>query len=246
MQRKTILITGVTGGVGRALLPLVQAAGWDAVGVYRQDRAGADALAAAWQERPDGLRLFACDATDAEQVERLFADLTENYCPDVLVHVAGQPFEVKPVQRATWSEFQTQIDGVLKSVVMVTQPLLRRMVRRGNGRIVAALSAVVLGEPPRGFASYTTAKYALSGYLKSVATECIGRGVTVNTVSPGPMKTAMLSHLPDLLTEQMRQSVPGGNWIAPDAVARAIFWLAAEAGPEVTGCNIPVTSSVGV
>ena len=58
------------------------------------------------------------------------------------------------------------------------------------------------------------------------------------------MKTDMLENLPDLLTDQMRAAIPGGQWIEPDSVARAIWWLAAEAGPEVTGCNIPVTAGM--
>jgi 3-oxoacyl-[acyl-carrier protein] reductase len=123
----------------------------------------------------------------------------------------------------------------------VTQPLLARMLRRGAGRVVAALSAVVLGAPPRGFSSYTTAKYALLGYLKCLAAEYATRGIVTATVSPGAMPTGLLRDLPALLTDQMRAALPRGEWIDPAAVARAVFWLAAEAGPEVNGANLPLT-----
>jgi acetoacetyl-CoA reductase len=246
MTRPTMLLTGATGLVGGALLGRARAAGWDAIGIYRQDVARAEALVAAWGDAGNTLRLLACDLCDAQAVEDLLHTLSDEYCPDVLVHLAGRPLDVRPIQRAAWPDFQAQIDSALKSAVLLTQPLLRRMLRRGSGRIIATLSAVVLGMPPRGFATYATAKFALEGYMRCLALECAGRGVSVNTVSPGPMNSAMIKDLPDLLTQQMRDSVPGQQWIDPESVARAIFWLAADAGPEITGCNLPVTSGMVV
>jgi 3-oxoacyl-[acyl-carrier protein] reductase len=80
--------------------------------------------------------------------------------------------------------------------------------------------------------------------MKCLAVEYAGRGIAVNMVSPGPMRSDMLQDLPDLLTDQMRESIPGGQWIDPNSVAKAIFWLASDAAPEVTGCNLPLTSGM--
>ena len=51
----------------------------------------------------------------------------------------------------------------------------------------------------------------------------------------------LLDGLPELLTEQMREAIPGKQWIEPAAVARTVFWLAADSGPEITGSNIPLS-----
>jgi NAD(P)-dependent dehydrogenase (short-subunit alcohol dehydrogenase family) len=185
--------------------------------------------------------MHACDLTESGEVEALLNRLPQGYCPDALVHLASPPLEVQALHRTHWEEYRRQLDGGVKALILLAQPLLGRMLRRGGGRLIVALSTVVLGSPPRGFASYTVAKYALAGFVKCMAAEYGERGISVNTVSPGPMNTDLLKNLPSLLTEQMRESM-GGQWIDPLAVARVIFWLAAEAAPEVTGCNVPMTA----
>lgn len=240
----SMLVTGVTGAVGRSLVQLAGKADWEVVGIYHQNETQAEELRQAWPDRGATLRLHRCDLTDAGQVEALLADWPEAYCPDVLVHLAAPKFDVQPIHRVAWEDYERQLEGVLKSLVLLVRPILKRMKRSGGGRIISALSAVVLGVPPRGFASYTTAKYALAGFMRCLAAEYAGRGITANMVSPGPMQTDLLSELPALLTDQMRTSIPGGQWIDPESVARAVFWLAAEAGPEVTGCNVPLTSGL--
>ena len=246
MSDKTMLIAGASGAVGRHVLGLARSAGWHVVGIYRHNQAQAEALSQQWADAPGSLQMHACDLTDPDQVSALIGRLPDAYCPEALVHLAAPRLDVRPLHRIGWDEYQRQLDGVLKAVVLLTQPVLQRMARRGRGRIISALSAVVMGTPPRGLASYTVAKYALTGYMKCLSAEYAGRGITANTVSPGPMNTDLLRDLPALLTDQMRDSIPGGKWIEPESVARAIFWLAAEAGPEVTGCNLPVTSGMSL
>ena len=237
-----MLVTGATGAVGRALVERAQADAWNVLGLYYRNEDQAEAMRRA--EASGSIDMRACDLGDAAQIQGLLEGLPDTYCPDALIHLAAPKFDVAPIHRLPWDAYQGQLDGILKPLVMLARPLLKRMVRRGHGRIVSVLSAVVLGTPPRGFAGYTAAKYALAGYMKSLAAEYAGRGITANMVSPGPMQTALLEELPALLTDQMREAIPGGQWIDPRSVAQAVFWLAAEAGPEVTGCNIPLTSGM--
>jgi 3-oxoacyl-[acyl-carrier protein] reductase len=239
-----MLVIGASGAVGGALLERARAAEWNAVGVYRTNDARADAIRREWEGSRGTLRLHRADVSDDAAVQTLLHEWGDDFCPDAIVHLAAPPIEARAVQRTSWEDHRRQLDGALKPVVLVTQPLLRRMLKRGSGRIVGVLSAVVQGVPPRGFASYTTAKYALAGYLRCLAAECAGRGVAVNAVSPGPMETAYLKNLPMLLTDQMRAAIPGSAWIDPHAVAGAIFWLASDAGPAITGCNLPVSAGL--
>jgi NAD(P)-dependent dehydrogenase (short-subunit alcohol dehydrogenase family) len=240
---KNMLLTGATGGVGCDLLSLASRAGWNVVGIYHRNEEQAEAIQKAWSGAPGSLQMMACDLTNQNDVNSLLGRLPEDYCPDVLVHLAARPLDVNPLLRVTWDDCQQQLDASVKPVVLLTPPLVKRMIRRGTGRVVAALSTVVLGTPPRGFSSYTLAKYSLLGYMNCLAAECAERGISVNTVSPGPMNTKMLRNLPTLLTDQIRASTPSGNWIDTDSVARAIFWLAGDAPSELTGCNLPLTSA---
>ena len=241
MTRRSMLVTGATGAVGSALIEMARAGGWDVVGLYYRNEDKAERLRATWSDVSSSLEMRSCDLGDPERVQALIDDFSEDYCPDALVHLAAPKIQLAPIQRMPWEEYQRELDLIVKPLVMLARPLLKRMARRGTGRIISVLSAVVLGSPPRGFATYTTAKHALAGYMKCLSAEYAGRGITANMVSPASMQTPLLENLPALLTDQMRAAIPGGQWIDPRAVASIVFWLAAEAGPEVTGCNIPVT-----
>jgi 3-oxoacyl-[acyl-carrier protein] reductase len=240
-QIKNMLLTGATGGVGRDIVSLANMASWNVVGIYHRNEAQAEAIESTWNGDRSSLRMMACDLTNENDVNRLLGQLPPDFCPDALVHLAAHPLDVRPLLRVRWDDCQQQLDGSLKPVVLLTPPLVKRMVRRGSGRVVAALSAVVQGTPPRGFSSYTLTKYALFGYLKCLAAECAERGISVNSVSPGPMNTDMLRNLPTLLTEQIRSSSPSGKWIETKSVAETIFWLASDAPSELTGCNLTLT-----
>jgi 3-oxoacyl-[acyl-carrier protein] reductase len=239
---KSMMVTGASGGVGRELLLLARLAGWGVVGIYHRNHEQAEAIKEQWGDSSASLRMVACDLTKPNEVAQLIDTLPKSYCPDALVHLAAPSITARPLRSIEWQDCQQQLDGMLKPIVMLTPTFIRRMAHRGSGRIISALSAVVLGRPPRGFASYVVAKYAVMGYMNCVAAEYAERGIAVNTVSPGAMNTGLLKDLPALLTEQMRAASPGGKWIEPSSVARAIFWLAAEAPPELTGCNLPLTS----
>lgn len=241
---KTILVAGASGAVGSALLGMARTAGWNAIGVYRTNVERAAELTREWEGGPGSLHLQRADLREPAEVEALLAAIPADECPDAIAHLAAPRIVAGALHRTSWDGYQQQIDGILKPVVLLTQPLLARMLRRGHGRVIGVLSAAVLGVPPRGFSTYTTAKYALAGYLRCLAVEYAGRGISSNMVSPGPMETGLLRDLPALLTDQMRSAIPGGTWIDPVSVASAIFWLAAAAGPEVSGCNLPVATGM--
>ncbi len=238
----TILISGAAGGVGKALTRIAGEAGWRVVGVCRRDDDRIASLYDAWLGTRDRLAVHVCDLAVATQVETLLDALGEEFCPDVIVHLAAGVLDIQPIHRVEWAEYQRHIDGTIKPVVQLTQPLLKRMSKSGHGQVIAVLSSVVMGAPPRGFAAYTTAKYALAGYMKSLAVEYAGRGITANTVSPGTMNTGLLRQLPSLMLDQMREALPGAAWIDPAVVAKAILWFASQEGQEMTGCNLPITA----
>ncbi len=242
MNKSTMLISGVAGGVGQALTKLAGEAGWQVVGICRREDSRVKELQDAWLGEKDGLVVHACDLADASQVTKLLDTLGAEFCPDAIVHLAASAMDIQPIQRVKWDEYQRQMDGSLKTIVQLTQPLLKRMSKHGRGQIIAVLSSVVMGTPPRGFAAYTAAKYALAGYMKSLAAEYVGRGITANTISPGAMNTGLLKDLPSLMLDQMRESLPGEAWIDPVVVAKAIIWFTSQDGHEITGCNLPITA----
>jgi 3-oxoacyl-[acyl-carrier protein] reductase len=241
---RSVLISGVTGGVGRELARLARRAGWNVVGIYRRNAAEAGRLTRELATGPGWLQLEACDLTDAGTVQQLVAGLRDDCRPDALVHLAAPRLDVRPLHQLAWDDYERQIVGGVKPAVVLTQALLRRMTRGGGGRVVFALSSVLHGSAPRGFAAYMMAKAALAAYAQCLTAEYnTARGLIINTVSPGPMRTDLLSDLPSLLVDQIVKAAPNGKWIPTLSVAHTIFWLISEAPPEISGCDVPLSAS---
>jgi 3-oxoacyl-[acyl-carrier protein] reductase len=240
---RSVLISGVTGGVGRELARLARGAGWNVVGIYRRNAAEAGRLTRELATGPGWLQLEACDLTDAGTVQQLIAGLRDDCRPDALVHLAAPRLDVRPLHQLAWDDYERQLVGGVKPAVVLTQALLRRMTRGGGGRVVFALSSVLHGSAPRGFAAYMMAKAALAAYARCLTGEYTARGLITNTVSPGPMRTDLLSDLPPLLVDQIVKAAPNGKWIPTLSVAHIIFWLISEAPPEIGGCDVPLSAS---
>jgi 3-oxoacyl-[acyl-carrier protein] reductase len=240
---RSVLISGVTGGVGRELARVARSAGWNVVGIYRRNAAEAGRLTSELATGPGWLQLEACDLTDADTVQQLVAGLRDDCRPDALVHLAAPRLDVRPLHQLAWDDYERQLVGGVKPAVVLTQALLRRMTRGGGGRVVFALSSVLHGSAPRGFAAYMMAKTALAAYARCLTGEYTERGLIVNTVSPGPMRTDLLNDLAPLLVDQIVKAASNGRWIPTLSVAHTIFWLISAAPSEISGCDVPVAAS---
>jgi NAD(P)-dependent dehydrogenase (short-subunit alcohol dehydrogenase family) len=113
------------------------------------------------------------------------------------------------------------------------------------GRIVF-VSSVVGSLGQAGQANYSASKAGLVGLARSLAREFASRGITVNLVAPGPIKTDMLSAIGDEGMEAMSNMVPLGRIGDPDEVAAAIEFLTSEAAGYITGASLAVDGGLGM
>jgi 3-oxoacyl-[acyl-carrier protein] reductase len=232
---RTAVITGACGDIGRALCRQFAEAG---VRVAATDvRADAvEKAASAWLQEGLNIQGYVLDVTSRESVESAIQEIERDFGKiDILVNNAGVwehqksqgPHHLEAMPEEEWIRI---IEINLYGTIRCMQAVLPGMVARRYGRVVNISSiAGLVGLP--GYADYSAAKAAITMLTKTAAMENAKRGITVNCVSPGMITGAPVG--PN-----------DGTWLgrdgAPDEVARAVVFLAADASSYITGVDLPV------
>src|SRR6185312_3328582 len=128
----------------------------------------------------------------------------------------------------------------LDSIFNMTKQVVGSMMDRGWGRIIN-ISSVNGQKGAFGQANYAAAKAGIHGFTKSVALEVAKKGVTVNTVSPGYLRTRMVTNIPqEILDTRILPEIPIGRLGEPDEVAALVSFLASSEAAFITGANIAI------
>jgi 3-oxoacyl-[acyl-carrier protein] reductase len=231
---KTALVTGSSSGIGAAIAREFAACGAKVAIHYRGNAGGANNIAEAIRQAGGECSLYQADVSDAQQAAELVKQVQgELGGLDILVNNAGTTRDTLLLTMSE-EEWDTVIATNLRSVYAVTRAALRGMIRKRWGRIVNITSVVGL-TGQAGQANYAASKAGIIGFTKSLAREVASRNVTVNAVAPGFVPTA----LTDVLSEEQRaeiiRSTPIGRMGAPEEVAWAVAFLAAERSGFITG-----------
>jgi 3-oxoacyl-[acyl-carrier protein] reductase len=234
------LVTGASGGIGEAIARQLHAQGAGVILAGRR-REALDALAAALGER---VRLEVAELADPEAAERLIAGAEADGGLDVLINNAGLTRDNLAV-RMKDEDWQTVLDVNLSAGFRLIRGALRGMMRRRWGRIVNVTSVVALTGNP-GQANYAAAKAGLIGMTKSLAAEVASRGITVNCVAPGFIRTPMTEALGEEQRTRLLERVPVGRLGTGADVAAAVGYLASEEAAYVTGQTLHVNGGMAM
>ena len=238
---KTALVTGATGGIGRAIAEALHARG--AVVALSGTRAPVlDEVAAGLGERA---HVLACNLSDAAAVEALPKRATEAMgSVDILVNNAGITRD-NLFMRMTDDEWAQVLEVNLTSAFRLSRAVLRGMMKKRWGRIIGITSIVgVTGNPGQG--NYAAAKAGMIGMSKSLAAEVASRNVTVNCVAPGFIETAMTDKLNETQREKIMGVIPAGRMGAASEIAAAVVYLASEEAAYVTGQTLHVNGGMAM
>lgn len=233
LSGRTALVTGGARGIGAAIADGLQRAG-AAVAVVDRDSAGA---------APAHLVLQG-DVTDRDQVAAAVAQATAELGPvDVLVNNAGVLHQGSLVSTSEEDWLRT-IDVNLSGTFRVIREVLPGMLDRRYGRIINLASIT----PLRGEATttaYAASKGGVIGLTRALAREVAHRGVTVNAVAPGFVRTEQTREAFDgPIGDYVRSLVPMGRLAEPDDIAGTAVHLAAPASSYVTGQVLVVDGGV--
>lgn len=230
---RSVLVTGGNRGIGLAIARELASSG-DAVAVTH--RSG---------DPPAGLFGVRCDVTDTSQVEEAFATVEGEQGPvQVLVANAGLARD-QLLALMSEEDFAAVLDTNLAGAYRVAKRAVRPMMRARTGRIILVSSVVgMLGSA--GQANYAASKAGLVGLARSLARELGSRGITVNVVAPGFVRTDMTEALSARRQEQIRATVPLGRYAEPGEVAGVVRFLAGDAAAYITGAVVPVDGGLGM
>jgi 3-oxoacyl-[acyl-carrier protein] reductase len=240
---KVVLVTGGSRGMGAAFLERFASAGATCVVNYFPDDAGenlrdAESTAEGLKKHGVPVHVLPGDVSRYESVEQLMKSVKEvTGGLDILVNNAGilRDRTVKKMTPGEWqSVIQTNLDGVFFCSKLGAEAL------RDGGRIVNVASiAGIVGF--HGQANYAAAKAGVIALTKVMSKELARRGITVNAVAPGVIRTPMLEGLkPEVLAEYEKQ-IPAGRVGRPEDVAHAVLFFACEESSYITGQVLPIT-----
>ncbi|HDI60740.1 MAG TPA: 3-oxoacyl-[acyl-carrier-protein] reductase [Desulfobacteraceae bacterium] len=230
----TVVVTGGSRGIGRAICLALAATRPRLFFNYRSDTTAAAETLAACRAAGADVSAVAVDVADGAAVAAFFDQvLTETGRIDVLVCNAGITRDnlVMRMSPADWDAvIATDLTGAFHCVRAAARP----MARQRSGRIIL-VSSVVGAAGNAGQANYAAAKAGLIGLAKSLARELASRGVTVNAVAPGLVDTDMAAALEPAAREALISTIPLGRIGTAEEVAAAVGFLASEAAGYITG-----------
>jgi 3-oxoacyl-[acyl-carrier protein] reductase len=238
---RTILVTGASKGIGRAISERLARDGFAIAVHYGRDRAGAEATMATIRTGGGSAWVLGFDIADRAQArERLEADIAEHGAYYGVVLNAGITSDnaFPALDGAAWDSV---LDTNLGGFYNVLHPLIMPMVRaRRPGRIVTLSSLSGLAGN-RGQVNYSAAKAGIIGATKALAIELASRNITVNCVAPGLIETQMIEGLP---LDDIVKAIPMQRIGRPEEVAAAVSFLCSDDASYVTRQVISVNGGM--
>jgi NAD(P)-dependent dehydrogenase (short-subunit alcohol dehydrogenase family) len=164
----TAVVTGGSGGIGRAVADELRGRGWEVLSLSRRE---------------------GCDVSDEAQVQRAFERIERL---DALINCAAQLIK-RPILELTAGDWDAQLGAGLRGAFLCSREAFRRMREEGGSIVmVSSLSGVAGAEKFPGMAAYVAAKSGLAGLTEALAVEGRPYGIRVNAISPGAVDTPML------------------------------------------------------
>lgn len=238
---KTVLVTGASRGIGRAVAQAFAQQGARVAGTGTHTQSAQSIC----DDLGDCGHGFVMNVTDQASVDAALSDIKERFGDiDILVNNAGITRD-NLFLRLKEDDWLDVIDTNLNSLYRVTKPVVRQMIKRRSGRIVNISSIIsVMGN--LGQTNYAATKAGMIGFSKSLAREVATRGVTVNVVAPGFIETDMTRELDDEQRQALMAQVPVGFLGQPEDVANAVIFLASDTAKYITGETIHVNGGMNM
>lgn len=229
-EGQVVIVTGAAGNLGSAVGHAFHGAGARLVLVDHRLEVLEEAYADLEEE--DTYLFVQADLTDAGAVEGMVYEAVQQFDRlDVLVNVAGGFRMGEPVHEMSLETWDFMMNLNARSVLLTARAVVPHMLQQKRGRVIS-VAARAAQEGQANMAAYVASKSAVVRLTESMSAELKTSGINVNCIMPGTMDTP-----------QNRQSMPEADfdkWVAPEAIAEVIIFLASDASRAVHGACLPV------
>ncbi len=240
-MNKTVLITGASRGIGRAIALYLAPLGYDLVLHYNSNKAAVEKTLSEVKDLGANARILSFDISNREQTEKVLSeDINEHGAYYGVICNAGinddNPFPV--MDGDAWDKvLHTNLDGLYNVLHPCVMPMISA---RRPGRIIAMSSiSGVMGN--RGQVNYAASKAGIIGAVKSLAVELAKRNITVNAIAPGVIETDMTAQLP---IEEIQKMIPMRRMGQPKEIASLVAYLLSDDAAYITRQVISVNGGM--
>jgi acetoacetyl-CoA reductase len=244
-RSRIALVTGGMGGIGTAISQRLYKEGFKVIVGCSSDSSRKNDWAASQREAGYEFEFINGDVTDWETTRKAFEMAREQFGQiDVLVNNAGITRDAS-FRKLTPEDWNSVIGTNLTGLFNTTKQVIEGMLSKGWGRIIN-ISSINGQRGQFGQTNYSAAKAGIHGFTMALAREVSGKGVTVNTVSPGYIQTSMTAAIrPDIL-EGMISGIPVGRLGLPEEIASIVAWLASDESAYSTGADFSVNGGMNM
>lgn len=238
-ENKTVVVTGASRGIGRAIAMAFAKQGANVVLNYNKSAAQAEEVVRDIEALGAKAIAVQADVSQSESAKQLIDTAVTTFGSiDVLVNNAGITKDML-LMRMTDDQFEQVVDTNLKGTFYCLKYASNYMLRQRRGKIINMASVVGLSGNA-GQANYAASKAGIIGLTKSAAKELATRGITVNAIAPGFIETEMTDALSEKVKEAYVQMIPLKRLGTVDDVANTACFLASDAANYITGQVIQV------
>ena len=238
LSGKRVLITGAAGGIGKELSKSFLEVGANII----LSGTNINRLQSLKDDLNKKFEVYECDLKNVEEINNILNFLDGSGGVDVLINNAGKT-EDNLLMRMSDEQWEDIMLINLTSVMRLTRGIIRGMIKKRWGRIINITSIVALTGNP-GQSNYVASKSGLIGFSKSLASEVASRGITVNCIAPGFIKTNMTDKLNENQTSSILNRIPMNRIGIPIDICSSAIFLASSYSNYITGQTIHVNGGM--
>ncbi|WP_341764034.1 3-oxoacyl-ACP reductase FabG [Candidatus Tisiphia endosymbiont of Beris chalybata] len=232
---KISLITGATGAIGGAIAKLLHILGSHVI-ISGSEEEKLQEVGGILQ---NNYTIAVCNLINAEECSNLIGKFEKI---DILICNAGITKDMLAI-KMTNEMFEQVININLKANFILNREAIKKMIKERYGRIINIASVVAVSGNP-GQANYCASKAGLIGMTKSLAAEVASRGITINAIAPGFIKSNMTDKLNEMQKEAIMQKIPLKTFGQPEDIANIVAFLASSKASYITGQTIHVNGGM--
>ena len=239
LEKKNIIITGASGGIGSSI-------------IKKLNEAGANILATGTRiekleelkKNYEGIKILKFDISQTDKIEDFIDNATNELGKslDGIVNNAGITQDNLAI-RMSFDEWQKVININLTSTFLMSKFAIKKMLKNKSGKIVN-ITSVVGHTGNLGQANYTASKAGIVAMSKTLAIEYAKKNINVNCISPGFIKTAMTDKIDDKFREVIISKIPSARLGEPDDIANAVLFLSSEQSNYINGETLHVNGGM--